>query len=151
MTSPTMTPVCVVLRVGAHLLFFGLIALVVIREALALGAQSGLVIGLFAVLLITYALGAVFARPGRATLRQAWAVGGLDALSLEWVILLWFSSEAPTFYFRCSFSIFHFLGVGGGQWRFSRRPRQRSLRWACTVAGALGAWWARSWELGSLC
>lgn len=109
MTSPTMTPVFVVLRVGAHLLFFGLIALVVIREALDPGAHSGLVIGLSAVLLITYALGAVFARPGGPRFGRLglWWIG---ALSLEWVILLWFSSEAAYLVFPLFFLYLYFFG-----------------------------------------
>ncbi|MGK0715881.1 sensor histidine kinase [Leucobacter sp. W1153] len=109
MASPTLTPVYVVLRVGAHLLFFALTALVVIREILAPSPRSVGVIALSAIFLLTYALGAVFARPGgpRFGALGLWWIG---ALSLEWIVLLWISSEAAYLVFPLFFLYLHFFG-----------------------------------------
>jgi len=122
MAHTPLTPVFVGLRTGLHVLFAALTVLVMVRAILAPTGSSGLVVAISAVLLLTYGLGGVVARPrGRAhegasegtragPHRRIAPLIWLAALSLEWVVLVWLIPEAAYLVFPMFFLYLHLLG-----------------------------------------
>ncbi len=113
MAHSALTPVFVGLRAGLHLLFVALTLLVVIRAGLVPAPSGPLVIALAAIVLATYGLGAVLARPGRARrpgLGRTPALVWLAVLALEWVLLLWATPDAAYLVFPLFFLQLHLLG-----------------------------------------
>lgn len=109
MTHTALTPVFVGLRTGLHALFVALTALVIARAALVWSTSSGIVIPLAVVLLVTYALGGILARPAGSGSRARGRVW-LGVLTLEWVGLMWLSSDAAYLVFPLFFLYLHLLG-----------------------------------------
>jgi signal transduction histidine kinase len=113
MAHTALTPVFVGLRTGLHGLFAALTILVIARAVLSPTDASTAVIGLAVVLLVTYGLGALVARPDRRGRRRRQRASGLlwlGALSVEWVILLWLIPEAAYLVFPLFFLYLHLLG-----------------------------------------
>ena len=104
-----LTPVFVGLRTGLHVLFVVLTLLVIARALLAPTSTSGIVISLAAIVLVTYALGAVVVRRARGNTRGAGLVW-LAALTAEWIVLLWLIPEAAYLVFPLFFLYLHLLG-----------------------------------------
>lgn len=109
MTHTALTPVFVGLRTGLHALFVALAVLVIARAALVWSPSSAIVIPLAVVLLVTYALGGVLARPAGSGGRGRGRVW-LGVLTLEWVALMWLSSDAAYLVFPLFFLYLHLLG-----------------------------------------
>lgn len=113
MAHSALTPVFVGLRTGLHVLFAALTVLVVVRAVFAPSASSVVIIVLAGVLLGTYALGALIVGTGARRgpmLRMVW----LGVLTVEWVALLWLTSEAAYLVFPVFFLFLHLLGRGWG-------------------------------------
>lgn len=135
MAPPALTPVFVGLRTGLHVLFAALTVLVIARAVLVpTGASSVAVIVLAIVLLATYGLGSVFARPVRWGGRVSGLVW-LGALSVEWVVLLWLTPEAAYLVFPLFFLYLHLLG----RWWGSAAIVIATLVAICAV-GTHGEW-----------
>lgn len=109
MAPTALTPVFVALRTGLHVLFVALTALVVIRAVIAPAETGPAIIVLAVVLLVTYGLGAIVARPSPERGRLP-ALVWLGAITLEWAVLLWLSLEAAYLVFPLFFLFVHFLG-----------------------------------------
>lgn len=134
MTHTALTPVFVGLRTGLHALFVALALLVIARAILVPSPSGDAVIGLSIVVLVTYASGALLARPGglRARIRgRAW----LAVLTLEWVCLLWLSSDAAYLVFPLFFLYLHLLG----RWWGSVAIATSTLIAVCAL-GMHGGW-----------
>ncbi|MGV8911332.1 MAG: ATP-binding protein [Rhodoglobus sp.] len=119
MSHTALTPVFVGLRTSLHVLFVALTVLVVVRAFIVAHPSDLLVIALSAVLLLTYALGGVFAsgasrRPsrGRTTSAYLW----LLVLTVEWLVLVWFIPDAAYLVFPLFFLYLHMLPYG---WRIA--------------------------------
>jgi len=97
------------LRVSLHLLVVGLVVLVVAMAGQAGMPAAGIIICLAAVLLGTYATGALVAHslPGRFLPR--WAHAWTLVLSLEWIALTAFSPESIYLIFPLFFIFLHLL------------------------------------------
>ena len=115
MSRTALTPVFMGLRTSLHVLFVGLTVLVVIRAFIVAHPSGPLVIALSALLLLTYALGGVFARRGPAVSApvhtiptQLW----LLALTVEWLVLVWFIPDAAYLVFPLFFLYLHMLPHG---------------------------------------
>lgn len=109
MQSGGLNPVFVGLRTGLHVLFTALVGFVIVRTALAPDAAPVAVIAVALLLLATYATGghlanrtASFNRP----LRHLW----LSLVTLEWLVLIWMTSEAAYLVFPLFFLYLHLLG-----------------------------------------
>lgn len=109
MTHAALTPVFVGLRTGLHVLFTALAVLIIARAVLEPTDASVVVIILAVVLLATYALGALSARPSRLGTRVPGFLW-LAALSIQWVALLWLIPEAAYLVFPLFFLYLHLLG-----------------------------------------
>jgi len=108
-----LTPVFVGLRTGLHVLVAALTVLVVVRAVLVPSTSSVVIIVVAGVLLGTYALGGLIVGTGTRRgpmLRMAW----LGMLAVEWVALLWLTSEAAYLVFPLFFLFLHLLGRGWG-------------------------------------
>ncbi|KAA9111413.1 sensor histidine kinase [Microbacterium rhizomatis] len=112
MAHTALTPVFVGLRTGLHALFVGLSVLVVVRALVAPTDASVTVIVMTVLLVVTYALGAVLARPARA--RGPLSFVWLALLTIEWVVLVWVSPDAAYLVFPLFFLYLHLLGRGWG-------------------------------------
>ncbi|MFK4115046.1 sensor histidine kinase [Microbacterium sp. NPDC006705] len=113
MAHSALTPVFVGLRTGLHVLFAALTVLVVVRAVFAPSASSVVTLVLAGVLIGTYALGGLFVGAGAGRgpmLRRVW----LGVLTVEWVALLWLTSEAAYLVFPLFFLFLHLLGRGWG-------------------------------------
>lgn len=109
MAHTALTPVFVGLRTGLHVLFVALTVLVIVSAALDPTDNSAAVIVVSVVLLVTYGLGGLIARPAQAHRRRA-GFGWLAVLTLEWVILLWLTPNAAYLVFPLFFLYLHLLG-----------------------------------------
>jgi len=110
MTHTALTPVFVGLRTGLHVLVVALTALVIVRAIVVPpSGHAGLVIALSVVFLLTYAFGAVAARPGRGRGRRL-ALLWLGVLTVEWIVLVWLTPEAAYLVFPLFFLFLHLLG-----------------------------------------
>lgn len=108
MSHSALTPVFVGLRTGLHVLFAALTLLVVVRAVLGPTRNAPLVIALCAVLLLSYAVGGLLARPSA---RGRWrGPVWLGVLTIEWAALLWVSPEAAYLVFPLFFLYLHLLG-----------------------------------------
>lgn len=113
MAHSALTPVFVGLRTGLHVLVAALTLLVVVRAVVAPSASSVVVIVVAGVLLGTYALSGLIVGAGARQapmLRMVW----LGVLTVEWVALLWLTSEAAYLVFPLFFLFLHLLGRGWG-------------------------------------
>lgn len=111
MTPAPLTPVFVALRVGLHTLFGVLTALVVVRAVMLPTPQTGVILATAALFAVTYALGAPAARRFHGPLpRWVW----LTTLSVEWIVLVWYTSEAAYLVFPLFFLYLHVLGARWG-------------------------------------
>jgi signal transduction histidine kinase len=108
MAHTALTPVFVGLRTGLHVLFAVLDALVLVRAIIVPTPASPAIIGVALLLAATYGLGAVVARGG--TRRRGAGLVWLAALTIEWAILLWLSTEAAYLVFPLFFLFLHLLG-----------------------------------------
>jgi len=134
MTHTALTPVFVGLRTGLHALFVALTLLVIARAILVPSPGSGAVIALAIVVLVTYALGALLARPRGLRSRtrgRAWLI----VLTLEWVWLLWLSADAAYLVFPLFFLYLHLLG----RWWGSAAITVSTLVAVCAL-GIHGGW-----------
>lgn len=105
MAQNALTPVFLGLRTGLHVLFATLTVLVIVRAVLASTDTSAVVIALAVLLLVTYALRALGGQRGHSP-GLLW----LTALTIEWMALLWLTSEAAYLVFPLFFLYLHFLG-----------------------------------------
>ncbi|MGV8852024.1 MAG: sensor histidine kinase [Rhodoglobus sp.] len=117
MSHTALTPVFVGLRTSLHVLFVALTVLVVVRAFIVAHPSDLLVIALSAVLLLTYALGGIFAsgasrRPSRRRTTSAYL--WLLVLTVEWLVLVWFIPDAAYLVFPLFFLYLHMLPHG---WR----------------------------------
>lgn len=108
MAPTALTPVFVGLRTGLHALFAALTALVVVRAILSPTEASVTVIVVAVILGLTYAAGALLARPARA--RRLLQRGWLILLTAEWAVLLWLIPDAAYLVFPLFFLYLHLLG-----------------------------------------
>lgn len=108
MPHRTLAPVFAGLRVGLHVLFAGLLALVVVRVLLTDAPFGALLLaGLLGVL---YLSGIALSRTGRSGAGIAW----LAALTVVWAALVWLVPEAAYLVFPLFFLYLHLLpGVAG--------------------------------------
>ncbi|UAJ81306.1 sensor histidine kinase [Leifsonia sp. ZF2019] len=113
MAHTALTPVFVGLRTGLHVLFVVLDGLVVVRALVAPSASSGVIVAVALVLAATYAAGGVAARTAPRR-RDAVGLLWLTVLTLEWALLLWFSTEAAYLVFPLFFLFLHLLGARWG-------------------------------------
>lgn len=113
MAHTALTPVFVGLRTGLHVLLVALVALVIGRAALVPGDATVVVVVLALVFLATYALGAL-ARPSSAERGGAATGMWLVAVSVVWIVLVWFTPEASYLVFPLFFLYLHLLGRRGG-------------------------------------
>ena len=109
MSHTALTPVFVGLRTGLHVLFVALTLLVIARAVLVQNDMGVTVIVLSVVLLVTYGLGGLIGRSDRSRSRPL-RLGWLAVLTLEWVVLLWLSSDAAYLVFPLFFLYLHLLG-----------------------------------------
>lgn len=109
MDQTALTPVFVGLRTGLHVMFVALDILVIVRAVLAPTDASVAVVILAVVLLATYLLGAVGAAIGAGHTRRSSSIW-LSALTLQWVVLLFLTSEAAYLVFPLFFLYLHLLG-----------------------------------------
>ena len=132
MAHSALTPVFVGLRAGLHLLFVGLVILVIVRGLLDPAPTTAtIIVALSALLLVTYAIGAYRGeRASGHTQTGRFSVGSNDdpdatdalpstrpsillwllVLTLEWMALLAFSVEAAYLVFPLFFLYLHLLG-----------------------------------------
>lgn len=108
MPHRTLAPVFAGLRVGLHVLFCGLLALVVVRVLVTNGSLVALVLA--GVLGLVYLAGLVVAR----TRRRAWGIVWIVALTLVWAALVWLVPEAAYLVFPLFFLYLHLLPRGVG-------------------------------------
>ncbi|MDU0327069.1 sensor histidine kinase [Microbacterium sp. KSW2-21] len=108
MPHRTLAPVFAGLRVGLHVLFCGLLALVVVRVLVTNGSLVALVLAV--VLGLVYLSGLVVAR----TRRRAWGIVWIVALTLVWAALVWLVPEAAYLVFPLFFLYLHLLPRGVG-------------------------------------
>lgn len=108
MPHRTLAPVFAGLRVGLHVLFCGLLALVVVRVLVTNGSLVALVLA--GVLGLVYLSGLVVAR----TRRRAWGIVWIVALTLVWAALVWLVPEAAYLVFPLFFLYLHLLPRGVG-------------------------------------
>lgn len=113
MAHTALTPVFVGLRTGLHVLFLLLAGLVVVRAVVVPTPGSAAVIAVALVLVLTYAVGAFLARGAGGRGRAAGLIW-LAALTLEWAVLLWLSTEAAYLVFPLFFLYLHLLGARRG-------------------------------------
>jgi len=147
MSHTALTPVFVGLRTSLHVLVVGLTALVVVRAFIVAHPSSILVIALSAGLLLTYALGGIFARRasvGRARMRVASAYLWLLTLTVEWLVLVWFIPDAAYLVFPLFFLYLHMLPRG---WRIAAVFGATAL---AIVALGLHAGWSIGGVVGPL-
>jgi len=109
MSHTALTPVFVGLRTGLHALFVALTLLVIARAVLVPTDMGVTVIVWSVVLLVTYGLGGLIGRSDRSRSRPL-RLGWLAVLTLEWVALLWLSSDAAYLVFPLFFLYLHLLG-----------------------------------------
>lgn len=102
LTPPPLTPVFRGLRLGLHLLFFGLTLLAVIRVFVVDEGDAVIVTGVAAVFLGTYVLGSLMAA---LDLAGWW----LAVLTAEWFGLVWMTPEAAYLVFPLFFLYLHVL------------------------------------------
>lgn len=110
MPHSALTPVFTGLRTGLHALTLGLTLLVVVRAVLVPTAASLSAIIVAAVLIATYALGAVIARARQRPLTALWVA----LLTAEWIGLVWLTPDAAYLVFPLCFLYLHLLGRGWG-------------------------------------
>ncbi|WP_295789375.1 sensor histidine kinase [uncultured Microbacterium sp.] len=103
MPHRTLAPVFAGLRLGLHVLFGGLLALVVVRVLLTDGAMLALVLS--GVLGIVYLCGIPVARSRSRLLAVAWVA----VLTLLWASLVWLVPEAAYLVFPLFFLYLHVL------------------------------------------
>ena len=104
-----LNPVFVGLRTGLHVLFTALVGFVIVRTAFAPHDAPVAVIAVALLLLATYAAGGPLARRTAAfnrSLRHLW----LSLVTLEWLVLIWMTSEAAYLVFPLFFLYLHLLG-----------------------------------------
>lgn len=113
MAHSALTPVFVGLRTGLHVLFAALAVVVVARAVLIPSDLSVAILVLSGVMIATYGLGGLLTRrrPGR---RQPLRVGWLAVLTLEWVVLMWWTPDAAYLVFPLFFLFLHLLGAAWG-------------------------------------
>lgn len=104
-----MTPIFVGLRMGLHLLFVALVALVIGTAIVEPTDASIAVVVTSIILFATYAAGGVFTRASRAGGRGPGLLW-LAAVTVEWVILLFLSPVAAYLVFPLFFLYLHILG-----------------------------------------
>jgi len=102
------------LRAGLHILFVGLVALVIGRAIIVATTSSPAVIALAVLLLLSYGLGGYLAsRPAsgasRPRLPGAGALIWLLVLSVQWLVLVWLIPEAAYLVFPLFFLYLHLL------------------------------------------
>ncbi|MCI9859209.1 sensor histidine kinase [Microbacterium proteolyticum] len=108
MPHRTLAPVFAGLRAGLHVLFGGLLALVVVRVLLTGAPVIALLLA--GVLGVLYLFGIALSR----TRRSAAAIAWLAALTVVWAALVWLVPEAAYLVFPLFFLYLHLLpGVGG--------------------------------------
>lgn len=108
MTSTALTPVFVGLRTALHVLFGGLVVLVIVRAIITAQPVSVIAIALCVALLVTYGLGSYVKRRGQATARPSGYLW-LLTLSLEWILLVWLIPDAAYLAFPLFFLFLHVL------------------------------------------
>lgn len=112
MSSPTLAPIFVGLRMGLWVLFGGLTLFVVARALLVSPTVSAVLIAVALAMLATYALGSISARRRQPSVRAAsvW----LGVLLAEWIVLLLMTPDAAYIAFPLFFVALHVWGSWWG-------------------------------------
>ncbi|MGV8858501.1 sensor histidine kinase [Rhodoglobus sp.] len=117
MSHTALTPVFIGLRTSLHILFAALTAVVIVRALVSNNPNSGIVIALAALMIVTYVFGGVLAKRTMTTPSTTRSLSGylwLLVFSGEWLVLVWLIPDAAYLVFPLFFLYLHLLPRG---WR----------------------------------